>query len=159
VNPFLNAWLTALGDQGLAALRAGLYRKHRSEDAVDDAISEAFVRVARINPETVKNPQRYLMAVAQRVQSQRSRPLSDHQLDLLQSRDPLPGESLLLDDEIRALTRSLKHLPSDQLKLLNLVVVQGLSLREAAKILKYAPSTARSLLHQSLSQLRGLLRD
>jgi RNA polymerase sigma factor (sigma-70 family) len=59
-------------------------------------------------------------------------------------------------DELQA---ALRALPSEQRETLELVFYHGLSLEEAARVLKVAPGTVKSRLHRAKARLREWMKD
>jgi RNA polymerase sigma-70 factor (ECF subfamily) len=59
-----SSWLTRLLERRGEHLRAFLQRRTRDADAVPDLAQEIYLRLLRVDPATIQNPEAYLFTVA-----------------------------------------------------------------------------------------------
>jgi RNA polymerase sigma-70 factor, ECF subfamily len=105
-----HAWLAERFEENRAHLRAVAYRMLGSLSEVDDAVQEAWVRLARSNPRGIENLGGWLTTVVGRVcldmlrsrRSRREQPLDTRMPDPIVSLDDHidPGQEALLADSV-----------------------------------------------------------
>lgn len=166
----------ALDDgQALAALLERYWRpmvafaldKMKSQDAAEDAVQEAFVRVweKRRQLRADASPRAYLYRVLRNLITDefRRRRLRDRFSFFKSLQDPVevpsPAATLEADQFADAARRAIAALPERRRDVFVLAHLHGLSYREVAEALNITPRTVANHMSLALAQLRGALSD
>jgi RNA polymerase sigma-70 factor, ECF subfamily len=147
-------------------LRARLRRRCADPDVVDAAIQDTFVAVwadAKKYAETTADPAAWLWTIAVRrlvsaLRGPAHRWLSGSGADLPDvATTPSAEELVLLGVEHGALGPALDRLSPELRRLIEATALDGLTVREAAKLLGIAEGTAKTRLMRARIRLRELL--
>ena len=112
----------------------------------------------------VDNPMSYLYRIIQnqyRDTMRRPRVVSlpEYDSELLRDDDDGPDERAVLTMRKESVTHALARLSHDHRMTLQLVIFEGMSRREAARVLRIPEETVKSRLRAAKAQLRGILRS
>jgi RNA polymerase sigma-70 factor, ECF subfamily len=140
------------------AVRAYALRRGAAEDA-DDVVAEVFLIAWRRWHDVPEDPRAWLLAVARRVQSNARRGASRR--DVLRVRlehERAPGSGAAAPDD-RGLREALLALREGDREALLLVAWEGLTHREAARVLGVRESTFAVRLHRAKRRLARALSE
>ena len=159
-------WLTEGFETNRGRLRAVAYRMLGSLTEADDAVQEAWLRVARADASEVDNLSAWLTTIVARVclnalrsrNARREEPLDAHVPDPVITRadEPNPEDQALLADSVGlALQVVLETLtPAERLAFV-LHDTFGLSFEEIAPMVDRSPAAARQLASRARRRVRG----
>ena len=159
-------WLTEGFETNRGRLRAVAYRMLGSLTEADDAVQEAWLRVARADASEVDNLSGWLTTIVARVclnalrtrNARREEPLDAHVPDPVITRadEPNPEDQALLADSVGlALQVVLETLtPAERLAFV-LHDTFGLSFEEIAPMVDRSPAAARQLASRARRRVRG----
>ena len=159
-------WLTEGFEQNRGRLRAVAYRMLGSLAEADDAVQEAWLRVARADASEVDNLSAWLTTIVARVclnalrsrNARREEPLDAHVPDPVITRadEPNPEDQALLADSVGlALQVVLETLtPAERLAFV-LHDTFGLPFEEIAPMVDRSPAAARQLASRARRRVRG----
>jgi RNA polymerase sigma-70 factor (ECF subfamily) len=133
-------------EQHLDAVRAYV-RRRAPESVVDDVVADVFVVALRRIDDVPRNALPWLYGVARKTlaNERRKRHSVAVEVDVMHEPEPV-GDSQL--------AAAFAALSDGDREILRLVAWEGLSLREAARVLDCTPVTARVRYHRAKSRLR-----
>jgi len=143
-----------------------------SREEAEDAVQDAYLRVVHpVTPQEMpRHPRGWIFRVLRnlcidklRSRASRLRVVTDGEdiETLTQNRsDPRTPESDLLNsDALDRVARAMDAMPQDLSETLSLVVIEGLSYREAATVLSIPVGTVRSRLNRARESMRTLVES
>ncbi len=160
-------------------IRAHLQGMIRDADTVEDLAQETFLRAWRglgdLRNSAATRAWLYRIATncalnhIRRARTRTSVPLvfassNDDEEDIvpawmIDGSSPTPAEQLARQEEARALSRAVDDLPPGKQRVVHLVHTEGLSIREAARVMGVPEGTVKSRLHYALRQIEGTLKS
>lgn len=143
-----------------------------TREEAEDAVQDAYIRIAHSSTlkEMPKHPRGWIFRVLRnlcidklRSRKSRLRVVSDSDdvetFAQHRSDNRTPESDLLNSDALDRVARAMDAMPLDLSEVLSLVVIEGLSYREAATILGIPLGTVRSRLNRARESLRTLVES
>jgi RNA polymerase sigma-70 factor (ECF subfamily) len=161
------AAFTAVYDRHAAAMFRFLVRLCGRRDLAEDLFQELWVRVARhargLRPDTQLGP--WLYTVARNLARSHARWSVGDRAGLaalaswwyFEAPELAPHDAAVAAEAARRLEAGLARLPAAGREVLLLVVVEGLAVDDAARVLEITPEAARQRLHRARAELSRCL--
>ena len=135
-----------------------------AEDLVQEGFMRLIARQARGQLPPVDKPMSYLYTIIHnqhRDAARRPRVVSlpEYESESLRDEDDGPDELAVLAMRKDSVTRAIARLSHDHQMAIRLVILEGMSRREAAQALEVPEETVKSRLRAAKEQLRGILRS
>jgi RNA polymerase sigma-70 factor (ECF subfamily) len=157
-------WIIPVLDQYEGPLLRYAARLVGDLDAARDVVQDAFLKLCSEDPAVLRDHVApWLFAVCRNRamdlfrKEQRMNPLEDAQLEVLESEDPSPSETLERQETNHSVMAALGRLPKHQQEAIRLKFQEGLSYREISQVTGHSISHVGVLIHTGMKTIRERL--